>query len=477
MEFQTDIHIQGSPEFRTGQIQYYINLYAGYISHFIVGMSINWEFWHRLSSTTDIEIRYNRPREFREGNPEVEFSIDDPDGLPIITSPSGTTRLKISLKNTLRFPIQNAEVELDPASLQDILVNEGILKKIFDPETITPGRTGSVVYTFGGAGVEGTIRPSFHITYDLGSSAYPKELDVTGPSLIALPGNFKGIVGEVIVTNTEIGITNATILLLSPETSTKSLAGGYFVLPTNSTTAPGTYELKISAYGFKEARMKKIFETIDPIRTISFWLDYRYIGNKNTKELHIVFCEFLPAKKNRVFFNSIEDAVSEKYNGCYYCFRKYHDEDWDWLENYILGSWVEASEIRDFLITSLRLTHSCDFLFADSKFYCLSQERSAAMLDDLKQKIQNEWPSGSEKGYADLAILAKNFFVRQAYHDGKRKYNYCMAILMGNNIKGEKRAINVLVTKEENIVCLDPRDGSIIPRRDLWSADIFFVYI
>lgn len=44
-----------------------------------------------------------------------------------------------------------------------------------------------------------------------------------------------------------------------------------------------------------------------------------YIGNKNSKIFHKSFCGSLPAEKNRVYFNSVEEALGAGYRGCKKC--------------------------------------------------------------------------------------------------------------------------------------------------------------
>ncbi|NLC69286.1 MAG: MBL fold metallo-hydrolase [Clostridiaceae bacterium] len=44
-----------------------------------------------------------------------------------------------------------------------------------------------------------------------------------------------------------------------------------------------------------------------------------YIGNKNTKKFHKPSCNSLPAEKNRVYFNTKEEAVSAGYQPCKIC--------------------------------------------------------------------------------------------------------------------------------------------------------------
>lgn len=44
-----------------------------------------------------------------------------------------------------------------------------------------------------------------------------------------------------------------------------------------------------------------------------------YIGNKNSKIFHKSSCGSLPAEKNRVYFNSVEEALGAGYRGCKKC--------------------------------------------------------------------------------------------------------------------------------------------------------------
>ena len=48
--------------------------------------------------------------------------------------------------------------------------------------------------------------------------------------------------------------------------------------------------------------------------------DTTYIGNKNSKKLHLPTCSGLPAEKNQVIFNSYFDAVAAGYSACSNCF-------------------------------------------------------------------------------------------------------------------------------------------------------------
>lgn len=49
----------------------------------------------------------------------------------------------------------------------------------------------------------------------------------------------------------------------------------------------------------------------------------KYIGNKNSKVVHIDTCTSLPAEQNRVYFDSYEQAVSEGFRPCGNCLREY----------------------------------------------------------------------------------------------------------------------------------------------------------
>ena len=48
--------------------------------------------------------------------------------------------------------------------------------------------------------------------------------------------------------------------------------------------------------------------------------DTRFIGNKNSKKLHLPTCNGLPAEQNQVIFNSYSDAISQGYTPCSSCF-------------------------------------------------------------------------------------------------------------------------------------------------------------
>lgn len=45
----------------------------------------------------------------------------------------------------------------------------------------------------------------------------------------------------------------------------------------------------------------------------------QYIGNKNSKKLHLPTCKSLPAEKNQVIFDSYEDAIAAGYTPCSNC--------------------------------------------------------------------------------------------------------------------------------------------------------------
>ena len=44
-----------------------------------------------------------------------------------------------------------------------------------------------------------------------------------------------------------------------------------------------------------------------------------YIGNKNSKKFHLPTCKNLPAEKNRVFFDSRQEAVNAGFDPCGNC--------------------------------------------------------------------------------------------------------------------------------------------------------------
>lgn len=46
-----------------------------------------------------------------------------------------------------------------------------------------------------------------------------------------------------------------------------------------------------------------------------------YIGNKNSKTLHLPTCSSLPAEKNQIRFDSYEDAIAEGYSPCGRCMK------------------------------------------------------------------------------------------------------------------------------------------------------------
>ena len=44
-----------------------------------------------------------------------------------------------------------------------------------------------------------------------------------------------------------------------------------------------------------------------------------YIGNKNSKKLHVDGCPSLPKEENQVVFDSYEAAIAEGYSPCSSC--------------------------------------------------------------------------------------------------------------------------------------------------------------
>jgi len=47
--------------------------------------------------------------------------------------------------------------------------------------------------------------------------------------------------------------------------------------------------------------------------------DTRYIGNKNSKKLHLPTCSGLPSESNRVVFDDYDEAIAEGYIPCGNC--------------------------------------------------------------------------------------------------------------------------------------------------------------
>lgn len=56
-------------------------------------------------------------------------------------------------------------------------------------------------------------------------------------------------------------------------------------------------------------------EDVEPGETVAV----TYIGNKNSKKLHIDGCPSLPKEENRVYFNSYDEAIAEGYAPCGNC--------------------------------------------------------------------------------------------------------------------------------------------------------------
>ena len=52
----------------------------------------------------------------------------------------------------------------------------------------------------------------------------------------------------------------------------------------------------------------------------------RYIGNKNTLELHRKTCPWVEkmAYFNMIAYDSVQQGLNAGHDGCYYCLRKYH---------------------------------------------------------------------------------------------------------------------------------------------------------
>jgi len=50
-----------------------------------------------------------------------------------------------------------------------------------------------------------------------------------------------------------------------------------------------------------------------------------YIANMNSGEVHVRDCDWAHriAQRNRVYYCTLEDAIADGYNGCYYCLREY----------------------------------------------------------------------------------------------------------------------------------------------------------
>lgn len=57
-------------------------------------------------------------------------------------------------------------------------------------------------------------------------------------------------------------------------------------------------------------------QTSDNIESIE--TEY-YIGNKNSKKFHLSDCYTLPDHKNRVYFNSREEAIDNGFSSCGNC--------------------------------------------------------------------------------------------------------------------------------------------------------------
>lgn len=61
------------------------------------------------------------------------------------------------------------------------------------------------------------------------------------------------------------------------------------------------------------------FGSIEQTQTLSSADINEYIGNRNSLIFHIEECTYLPATHNRVYFDSVEDAVEAGYRACKVC--------------------------------------------------------------------------------------------------------------------------------------------------------------
>lgn len=85
--------------------------------------------------------------------------------------------------------------------------------------------------------------------------------------------------------------------------------------PTGTTETPEPTEITEST---ETTEATEITETTNATEATEK-SEARYIGNMNSKKLHLPTCKSLPAEKNQVFFDSYEEAIDAGYTPCSKC--------------------------------------------------------------------------------------------------------------------------------------------------------------
>ena len=138
---------------------------------------------------------------------------------------------------------------------------------------------------------------------------------------------------------------------------------------------------------------------------------------------------------------------------------------------------IDAAKIDNIIRETFdgKLASDFSLQISDEKYFCPS-------IDDVKLLIKKNTVDRLQYtddifDCDDYALSLKYFFIKSAYKDKKRRYPYCVGIIMGGKLLGNiPHAINFVITEKLKLLLIEPQNDSIIfPRKS--DAEIFFVYI
>ncbi len=122
-----------------------------------------------------------------------------------------------------------------------------------------------------------------------------------------------------------------------------------------------------------------------------------------------------------------------------------------------------------------RFTDDFSLQIHDEQYYCPNIDDVTTILEkntvDKQEYIEDVFDCD------DYALILKAFFIKQAYKNKKRRYPYCLGIIMGGKLLGDiPHAINFVITDKLKLLLIEPQQDQILEPTSL-DREIYFVYV
>ncbi len=137
---------------------------------------------------------------------------------------------------------------------------------------------------------------------------------------------------------------------------------------------------------------------------------------------------------------------------------------------------INSDEIEDIIRATFgkRFTRNHTIQIADEQYFCPSLKFVKKML--AKNKVDKFEYIEEKFDCDDFAFILKAYFIKQAYKDKKRRYPYCLGIIMGKLLGDINHAINFVITDSLKFYLIEPQTDAILkPTKK--DREIYSIYM